>query len=163
MVAGLAERVLAVDGNGPHRPTVEMRLETLEVGRAEDDLRSVLGNRPVAMAHATRLLPHEMDAVAADGVVPLNLGHRSHRLDEIIGRYGSEPGAPDFEPLRSAGRLTDKGQHPGRIGAIWAGLHLLRPTTTPSMASPRSSTPGAARPSPGHPASTRRWRQRWTG
>lgn len=57
-VSGLAKRVLDVDGNGPHRPTVEMRLETLEDEPVELELRSLLGDRRVAMAHATRVLPH---------------------------------------------------------------------------------------------------------
>lgn len=96
------------------------------------------------MCHATRLLPHEFQAIERRGVAPLTMENRSSRITTAIDLYGSERGTPDLEPLYSAGPLADVAQRQGRIGRIWAVSPMAAAfADDPERDSPPSSTAGA--------------------
>jgi hypothetical protein len=72
------------------------------------------------MFHATRLLPHEHEAIRQEGLVVLTEDHRSQRLDRIVQMYGPEIGTEALERLRTAGPLAWSEHHRhGRLGVIF--------------------------------------------
>jgi len=107
-------------GDRSDSPTYDLRLEGFDAGHhAEQALRSLLGDRTVSIFHATRLLPHEIEAILTHGLQPLSIDHRGRRLDKVIEIYGSAIGVDRLEELRTTWPLTDRGHREGRLGLSW--------------------------------------------
>jgi hypothetical protein len=128
-VEALIERCREVQGNDPATSSCDLRLEYVDaVFAAERAFRELLGSRPVALYHATRLLPHALKAVRQDGLVVLDEDHRSRRLDRVIDVYGNKIGADRLGLLRTAGPLSwDREQRDGRLGQLF-GVTPLQAT-----------------------------------
>lgn len=87
---------------------------------AEQRFRCLIGERRIALAHATRLLPHERETLNVEGLQVLAEDHRSRRLDAVIARYGTDLGVDRLEGLRHAGPLAWNEAHRlGRLGLLW--------------------------------------------
>lgn len=107
--------------NGTETPSYELSLGHVDAGHeAEGAFRALLGTRPVALFHATRLLPHEREAIRSEGLLVLTDAHRSARLDRVIKLYGDELGRGQLEALRQAGPLSwNAGHRDGRVGRLF--------------------------------------------
>jgi hypothetical protein len=98
----------------------ELSLGHLEATfEADTAFRRLLEGRLVSLFHATRLLPHEREAVREEGLVVLDERHRSKRVDRVIEIYGADCGVSRLEHLRHAGPLTWNSAHRrGRLGVL---------------------------------------------
>jgi hypothetical protein len=126
-VEELAAKCREQPENTPNTPSYELSLGHVDTNyKAEAAFRDVLDGRPVALFHATRLLPHEHDAIYRDGLVVLTRDHRSRRLDRVIEIYGYQLGVERLERLRHSGPLSwDSSQQSARLGTLW-GVTPLR-------------------------------------
>ncbi len=108
-------------GNTPSTRSYELSLGHVDAEfEAEDAFRELLEVRRVVLFHATRLLPHEREAIRAEGLVVLDESHRSRRLDRVIEMYGDQVGAERLELLRHSGPLTwGSGHRMGRLGRLF--------------------------------------------
>ena len=117
----LAVRCREHPDNTSETPSYELSLGNVDTGRtAEVAFRDLLGPRPVALFHATRLLPHEQDAILEEGLVVLREDHRSARLDRVIALYSHDVEASRLEALRQSGPLSwNQGHRDGRLGRLF--------------------------------------------
>lgn len=106
--------------NSRDTPSSELELGNIDAFMAEREFRNVLGERHIALYHATRLLPHEVTAVRQQGLLTLTEEHRHNRFDAVIEHYGSEIGPERLEALRGSGPLNqDETQRRARLGLVY--------------------------------------------
>jgi hypothetical protein len=124
-VCRLVARCREQDENTMDTVSCELRLESVDAAEhAEEEIRSILGDRTLAMFHATRLLRHECDAIRQEGLVVLDEDHRSRRLDRVIEVYGDQIGDGRLERLRASGPLSGgRAKRESRLGK----LHVVTP------------------------------------
>lgn len=104
----------------PRTPSYELGVGSIDATYdAEARFRDLLGERPVALFHATRLLLHEVEAIQHQGLLVLDEHHRSERLDRVIDLYGDTLGVDRLGTLRSAGPLSwDRHHREARLGTL---------------------------------------------
>lgn len=124
----LAERCLARDDNPAGSPSCELLLETVDAPfEAETEFRTLLGPRPVSLFHATRLLPHELLGLLADGLRCLEVDHRRQRIMRAAAAYPDALDATQAMRLIQTGPLIDRMQREARLGK----LHGVTPLHDP--------------------------------
>lgn len=85
----------------------------------EHAVRSAIGDVPIEMFHATRLLDHERVTIAAEGLRPLSFELRTERLGAARRCHPDVVDGDDVALLEAHGPLSwDDGQHV-RLGQIW--------------------------------------------
>ena len=103
-VADEVGRLAALCRSNPEnadRPCFELEVSSWEESYAEElAFRDLIGGRYIAYFHATRLLPHEDQMYADDGLLVLSDELRNRRLDRVIELYGAEVGTEGLEALR---------------------------------------------------------------
>jgi len=121
-IAHLARRCRANPENSAATHSYELELEDVDAAFvAAVGFRHRLGDRRVALYHATRLLPHEVTGIRQDGLLTLSEGRRDARLDAVIARYGDRIGTERLEGLRRSGPLTWGTSHRNaRLGVLYA-------------------------------------------
>jgi hypothetical protein len=122
-VADEVDRLAALCRSNPEnadRPCFELKVGSLEESYAEERaFRDLIGERYVAYFHATRLLPHEDQMYADDGLLVLSDELRSRRLDRVIEIYSAELGTEGLEALRHVGAAArGSPQRENRIGLL---------------------------------------------
>jgi hypothetical protein len=119
-VEQLAARCRDQPVNTPETPSYELQLEQSGAAEEADGVfRNLLGQRQIALFHATRLLPHELASVRTDGLLVLSDEHRSSRLAKVIEIYGTQLGVESLERLRTAGPLSWNRTHrTARLGKV---------------------------------------------
>lgn len=120
-VARLAAECREYSENTSKTPSYELRMRHIDAAWETDEaFRELLGDRLLALYHATRLLPHEVDAIRREGLVVLDETHRSLRLDRVIELYREEFHSDKLEQLRDAGPLSWNASHRNaRLGRLW--------------------------------------------
>jgi hypothetical protein len=115
----LAVRCRQQPDNTSCTPAYELSLGHVDASyEAEARFRDVVGDRFIALFHATRLLPHELEAVRHEGLVVLTKDHRNQRLDRVIELYADYLGAQRLECLRHSGPLSWR-RGDGRLGVLF--------------------------------------------
>ena len=122
-VADEVGRLAALCRSNPEnadRPCFELEVSNWEESYAEElAFRDLIGERYIAYFHATRLLPHEDQMYADDGLLVLSDELRNRRLDRVIEIYGAELGTEGLEALRHVGAAAPGSpQRENRIGLL---------------------------------------------
>jgi hypothetical protein len=88
-------------------------------GHLEVDFRTVLASNLLLCYHATRLLPHEVQAIRKKGLSVLSQELRSEKLDAAVERYPELINAGDAEEILNGGPLAWQGTASSRLGRLF--------------------------------------------
>ncbi len=104
------------DRGAPARELFRLALADHE--QYERAVRTVLGETPVAMYHATRLLPHERAWLSERGLQPLSTELREQRLAGARRMHPDLIDDEELELLATRGPLNWNREHAQRLGQI---------------------------------------------